>query len=100
MPCGELRFLIMATLTINDRTAALLRERADARGVTIEDYLRDVAERDERPTPVPLIYASRAKPMTPAEREQWWRDLEALPPVAASLPPDFSRAELYDDDGR
>lgn len=90
----------MATLTIDDETAEVLRARAAAFGITLDAYLRDVALH-ARPTPVPLIFASRPKRrMTPEEREQWWRDLASGEPVAASLPPDFSRADLYEDDDR
>ena len=80
----------MTTLTIDDETANALRGQAEAHGLTLDAHLQRLAKMLE-----PAL--RRTRESTAEEFEQWLDDLKSGPPVVASLPADFSRADLYDD---
>ena len=81
----------MATITIDGPTADELLAQAKRRGVDLERHVRELAEwggdwLDQR----------KAAP-SDADIAQWFRDLRSGEPITTTLPPDFSRADIYDD---
>jgi hypothetical protein len=76
----------MTTINIDDKTADALKAIASSKGVTVEEYLRDLVS-DRKPSSVSV-----------GEDEQFDRELEQLSFDGPSLPGDFSRADIYVDE--
>jgi hypothetical protein len=93
----------MITLELPAETEKKLRERASQSGLTVEGYLQLLAERATEGTssdsqgrlePMPR-FVSEPRP-TDAEFQRLLNEL-ASPSTGHVLPPDFSRADIYDD---
>ncbi len=90
------------TLRLAPETEQKLRERAERAGLTVESLLERLAEQsanegfeqDYFPTGEPK-YITRPR-LTAEEFEQKLRELASGPPVP-TLPPDFSREDIYYD---
>ena len=78
-------------IRLDRQTADALVARAAVRGMSIDDYLRWVAEHDRSPV------GGGSAPMSLAEFDRWLDELAADPSPTRSLPADFSRADIYDD---
>ncbi len=76
----------MTTIQIDDKTADALRSIATAKGVTVEEYLRN------------LVHAGEAVPIEPGDSEQFDKELDELSFDGPMLPADFSRADIYIDE--
>ena len=77
------------TIELDRRVAEALAAAAAARGLSLEDFLRDVG-------------GQPAQGQVPDDTgrddfDQWLDELAAEPGARASLPADFSRAHVYDD---
>jgi hypothetical protein len=81
-------------LNLAPETERMLKEKAARRGQTLEAYLEAIADREAR-TPDGVAQA-------PADRSEFERRLdelsEGLPPLP-TLPADFSRADVYGEQG-
>ena len=76
------------TLHLPPATEDTLRAKASRSGLSVEAYLRQLAERDAAVVSVP------ADEPSVAEFERLLDELAAGPPLP-SLPADFSRANIY-----
>jgi hypothetical protein len=74
----------MASIQLNDETAARLSARASAAGMTVDDYLRSLLP----------VNGSAPDQLSTAEFEA---EIERLSFSGPSLPADFSRADIYAD---
>ena len=90
------------TLHLPPDTERRLREQAARNDQTVESYLEQLAERaatNEAPAPSSTEsfprFISEPRP-TLDEFRQLLKDMAAGPPLPP-LPPDFSRADIYDD---
>lgn len=73
----------MVTIQVDEQTAAALQKAAETAGVSLADYVKS------------LVDASPQEPQLPS-----WESLEkefVELSVEGSLPPDFSRADIYSD---
>ena len=73
----------MVTIQVDEQTAAALQKAAETAGVSLADYVKS------------LVDASPQEPQLPS-----WESLEkefVELRVEGSLPPDFSRADIYSD---
>jgi hypothetical protein len=93
--------MTMITLELPAETEKKLRERAQQSGQTVEGYLRTLAEQAAESTApgsqgrlVPR-FVSEPQPSS-AEFQRLLNEL-ASPSTGHVLPPDFSRADIYDD---
>ncbi len=82
------------TIEVDQLTAALLRTKAEAKGLTIADWLRSLAETESR-----LSQASFFETVSPEERaravEEWAsRQRSAAPPLSDKA---ISRESIYAD---
>jgi hypothetical protein len=75
----------MASIQIDEKTAAQLAALAAEHGVSVEEYLRAVVERE---------HGSETAPIAPGDFEA---ELDALVFDGPSLPQGFSRADIYAD---
>jgi hypothetical protein len=73
----------MAVIEVQEHTAEALRAQAEARGLSLQTYLDEVAR-------TPLLPREKRKPWS--EIEKTLRDLAVDGPT---LPADFSRADIY-----
>lgn len=84
------------TLQLPPETERTLRDRADASGRSVEALVCDlVAEAVETPPPPKPRFMSEPK-LTGDEFKTWLEDIAANEPNEP-LPPDFSRADIYND---
>jgi hypothetical protein len=74
-------------LEVTQETARLIRDNAEAEGMTIESYLRAVLEGSQNP-------ASRDK-MTLAQIDEVLNELAAGGQNLSPLPENFSREDIY-----
>ena len=79
----------ITAIEVDRRVAEALASAAAARGISLTDFLRDVGG-----LPVEE-QAHQASGL--GEFERWLDDLAAGSGAEASLPADFSRADVYDD---
>lgn len=75
----------MPSIQIDDQTGKALSVLAASQGMTLEEYVQELLARH-----LPL----QNHPITP---EEFDTELEALSIDGPSLPPDFSRADIYSD---
>jgi hypothetical protein len=82
----------MTTISIQlaRETTEKLRLKASQMGKSLESYLRDLAEENAKEPPVELAEAPSL-----AEFDRWLDELSGGPPALATLPTDFSRADIY-----
>jgi hypothetical protein len=82
------------TVTLEDRVAKELRRQAATRGLSLDDYLRALADISEH-----VLGSDRKSPheLSQAEFQQWLHDLPAGMPILPPLPADLSRADFYND---
>jgi len=78
----------MTSIRVDRDTLDALTARAKARGVSLDVYLRELAA-EESP--------AAARELTEAEFDRWLDELSSGPVPASSLPPDFSRRDIYGD---
>jgi hypothetical protein len=86
------------TVILDDQSARaleLLREQANARGISLDHYLAELAANGQRS--MGTAQASSPHDLTPAEFRQWLMDVSAGMPSLPAIPVDFSRADIYDD---
>jgi hypothetical protein len=74
----------MPHIELDDETVRKLSALAEAQGLTVEEYLRSLV-------PATMIAEQGAHSLDELEKE--WAELALRGP---SLPPDFSRADIYD----
>jgi len=87
----------MATVTLDDQAARALdtlRRQAAVRGISLDQYLSELAINGERSSEAA---AHSPHQLTPARFRQWLADVSAGMPPVPPIPTDFSRADLYDD---
>jgi hypothetical protein len=79
------------TITLEDRTASALAARASAAGLSIEEYLRQLA--GEIPATIDTPPPGTAEDFDAALNELFNRDARPLPPSNLT----YTRDEIYDD---
>jgi hypothetical protein len=82
----------MVTVQLDDRIAAALRDQAQARGLTLEAYLRAIAEMLQYNVPAAINHGD-AQEFDAALQELFAADTRPLPAV----PLTYSREDIYFD---
>ena len=83
----------MATFSWQDEVAvAVVRQRARAMGMSIDCYLKHLAEQ-EKSAP----YREPERTLSPEHFRQWLDSLSEGLPRLSPLPANFSRGEIYDE---
>jgi hypothetical protein len=76
----------MASIEVDERVAALLRDQAEARQLPLSDFLQKLA-----------ISTGSINTDRPISDDEWERAIDEGTGEFPVLPPAFSRAEIYSD---
>ena len=80
------------SIQLDRQTADALESQARARGISLDTYLRDIAQTGASPDD-----GGGAGLVHLADVDRWLEELSEGLPTATSLPPDFSREDIYRD---